>query len=247
MVREPRGDHRKHATGFFQTYLKVFKNVPYLIILATYTLNITAITIVAGVVIYYFKYVHHDEAATTLAMLILLVTAMCFIPPSIFLAKKIGKKATYGLGMAILAVAMMVLFFTGHRYGVGFSLSIFFFAGIGMGLTYAMPYAIVPDAIEYDYLLTGERSEGAFYGIWTFGMKIGQAVALGITGAVLSLVGYVPGIAQTNTSLFGIRLLLGPISAVVFVLAVIALYFYPIHEGRYNEILDQIALMEKAE
>ncbi len=220
--------------------------MPYLLILATYTLNVTAITIVAGVVIYYFKYVHHDEAATTTAMLILLVTAMCFIPPSIFLAKKIGKKATYGLGMAILAVSMVVLFFMGHRYGIAVSLAIFFVAGIGMGFTYAMPYAIVPDAIEYDYLLTGERTEGAFYGIWTFGMKIGQAVALGITGAVLSLVGYVPDVAQTKTSLFGIQVLLGPIAAAVFVLAIAVLCFYPIHEKRYNEILDQITLMEKA-
>ena len=53
----------------------------------------------------------------------------------------------------------------------------------GMGFTYAMPYAMVPDAIEYDYLETGERTEGAFYGIWTFCFKIGQALALGTGSA----------------------------------------------------------------
>ena len=76
------------------------------------------------------------------------------------------------------------------------------------------------------------------------GLKIGQAVALGITGGVLSLVGYVPEVAQTAESMFGIRLLLGPIPALIFILSLVMLYFYPINEQRYNEILDDIKKME---
>jgi GPH family glycoside/pentoside/hexuronide:cation symporter len=127
---------------------------------------------------------------------------------------------------------------------VTFSFALMFFAGTGMGFTYAMPYAMVPDAIEYDYLETGERTEGAFYGIWTFCFKIGQALALGITGMVLSLTGYVAGAAQADSALFGIRLLLGPIPAVIFALAIIMLWRYPITEQRYNEILEKIEQME---
>ena len=72
-------------------------------ILLTYTLHITAITIIAGIAIYYYKYVHGNEALTTPAMLILLATSILFIPVSVALSKKIGKKTTYGLGMAITA------------------------------------------------------------------------------------------------------------------------------------------------
>jgi GPH family glycoside/pentoside/hexuronide:cation symporter len=202
------------------------------------------LTVVSGIAIYYFKYVHLNEPLTTAAMLILLVTAMVFIPVSVLVSKKIGKKAVYGFGMFVFSSGTMVLFFCGHLYDVSFSLMTMFFTGIGMGLTYAMPYAMVPDAVEYDYLKTGERSEGAFYGIWTFGIKIGQAVALGISGAVLSLSGYIPDVIQTPQALLGIRLLLGPIPAVIFFLALIALYCYPINEARYNEILEGIKEME---
>jgi glycoside/pentoside/hexuronide:cation symporter, GPH family len=245
MVKEPQLQAEKPQIGFFKTYLGVFRNRPYVIILLTYTFHITALTIVAGVMIYYFKYVHRNESVTTIAMLILLLTAMVFIPPSIYLAKRIGKKATYGLGMAILSLSIMILFFLGHRLGLQFSLATMFLCGIGMGFLYALPYAIVPDAVEYDYLLTGSRAEGAFYGIWTFGIKIGQALALGITGAVLSFVGYIPDVVQSEASLFGIRLLMGPISATIFIIAIAVLYFYPINEQRYNEILEQIGEMEK--
>jgi Na+/melibiose symporter-like transporter len=68
--------------------------------------------------------------------------------------------------------------------------------------------------------------------------------ALGITGAVLSFVGYVPEVAQTAKAMFGIRLLLGPIPALIFILSLVMLYFYPINEQRYNEILDDIKKME---
>ena len=232
------------GTGFFKTYLNVFRNTSYVFILLTYALHVTALTVVSGIAIYYFKYVHLNEPMTTAAMLILLVTAMVFIPISVLVSKKIGKKAVYGLGMFVFSAGTMVLFFFGHQYDVSFSLITMFFTGIGMGFTYAMPYAMVPDAIEYDYLKTGERTEGAFYGIWTFGIKIGQAVALGISGAVLSLSGYIPEVAQTPQALLGIRLLLGPIPAVIFFLALITLYCYPINEERYSEILDGIREME---
>jgi len=243
-VKEPDTEREPLEPGFFKTYLKVFNNKPYVLILLTYALHVTALTVVSGIAIYYFKYIHNDEPQTTPAMLALLVTAMVFIPISVAVSKKIGKKLTYGLGMFVFSVAIMILFLFGHTRDVNFSLALMVFAGTGMGFTYALPYAMVPDAIEFDYLLSGQRTEGAFYGIWTFGLKIGQAVALGISGAVLSFSGYVPEVAQSATSIFGIRLLLGPIPAFIFILSIVMLYFYPINEQRYNEILNDIKKME---
>ncbi|HNW27088.1 MAG TPA: MFS transporter [Spirochaetota bacterium] len=244
-VREPVTERQPFTRGFFETYRKVFRNKPYLLILGAYALHVTGLTIVMSVAAYYFKYIHHDEQMTTTAMLVLLVTAFAFIPVSVILSKKFGKKIVYGAGLLIFAANVMVMFFLGHLYPVTFSIALMFTAGIGLGFTYVMPWAMVPDAVEYDYLLSGERTEGAFYGIWTFGIKIGQAISLAITGAVLSLSGYVPEAAQTPDALLGIRLLVGPITAVIFIAGAVVLYRYPINEKRYNEILDQIKEMEK--
>ncbi len=244
-VREPETEREPLTKGFFETYRKVFRNRPYLLILGAYALHVTGLTIVMSVAAYYFKYIHNNEQMTTTAMLVLLVTAFVFIPVSVILSKKFGKKIVYGTGMLIFAANVMVMFFLGHLYPVSFSIALMFTSGLGLGFTYVMPWAMVPDAVEYDYLLSGERTEGAFYGIWTFGIKIGQAIALAITGAVLSLAGYVPDAVQTTGSQLGIRLLVGPITAVIFVAGVVVLYLYPINEKRYNEILAQIGEMEK--
>jgi len=243
-VREPA--HLKPAnTNFVQTYKEVFKNKPYLLILATYIIHILAITVASGIVIYYFKYILGDERATTWAMLILIATGMAFIPISVALSKRVGKKLVYGIGFIVMAVMLMIIFIFGQTVGVTFTLVMIFFAGTGFGFLYAMPYAIVADAIEYDYLRTGERREGAFFGIWTWGLKIGQALAIFLMGVTLEAMGYVPNIMpQSASSQLAITLFLGPISAGLFLLAVVFLYFYPITEQRYKEIQAGIAEME---
>jgi glycoside/pentoside/hexuronide:cation symporter, GPH family len=250
-VKEPENIKPAKAMGFIETYKQVFKNGPYLLILATYILHIVAITIVSGVAVYYFDYVLaarqaiDSKAQTTLAMLILIGTAFVFIPISVFASKKVGKKLVYGTGFIVVAAVLMVLFVFGHRMPVNFTLIMMCVMGTGFGFTYALPYAIVADAIEYDYMRTGERREGSFFGIWTWGLKLGQALAALSMGWILQVMGYVKeALPQSPSAELGIRLLLGPIPAAVFVLAAVALYFYPITEKRYEEIQAQIKLME---
>ena len=244
-VRESDAVRPAQSMGFWETYREVFKNKPYLFILMSYILHILAITIASAIVIYYFKYILGAENMTTYAMLILIGVAILFIPVSVAMSKKTGKKLVYGTGFIIMAVGLMVMFMVGHTMGVAFNLIMMAFMGIGMGFLYAMPYAIVADAIEYDYLRTGERREGAFFGIWTWGLKIGQALAAFIMGLTLEAMGYVANLMpQAASAQLGIRLFLGPISAGIFILAAVVLYFYPITEKRYKEIQAEIAIME---
>jgi len=244
-LREPPQAPRAPSEGFFKGYLSVFRNKPYLIILAAYTVNLVFVSIIMGVAIYYFKYILGSEAMTTVGMLILLVTAMAFIPVSVLVSKRIGKKLVYGAGMAVYAVGLMALLLFGHRLGVPFSLAVLAFIGVGQGFTMAMPYAMAADAVEYDSLLTGKRREGIFFGMWTLGSKVGAALALGISGLVLGVSGYVAEAAQTPAAQLGIRSLVGPIPAVLCVLAIVLVVLYPITERRYAEILRQIGEMEQ--
>jgi len=99
-----------------------------------------------------------------------------------------------------------------------------------------MTWGIIPDTVEYDYSETGVRREGVYYGLWTFIIKVAQALSALILGVVLDGFGYIPDVAQTDTSLLGIRLLIGPLPAVFFIVANVILSFYPIDKKRYDEI-----------
>ncbi len=244
-VKEPAQLKPAKTTGFVKTYIDVFKNRPYVIILVTYVFNVLAVTIASAIVIYYFKYVLLAESATTWAILVFIGGALVFIPISVILSRHVGKKLAYGTGFLLMAAALMALFFFGHTQGLTFTLVLMAVAGAGYGFTFALPFTIVADAIEYGYLKTGERREGAFFGVWTWGFKMGQALAIFLMGVILSAMGYMANvIPQPEDAQMAIRLFVGPIPAGMFVIAGILLYFYPITEKRYKEILGQIAVME---
>lgn len=245
VVREPKlEEHARPKAGFFSSYLHVFKTGPFVVVLLTYMFNIIAVSVVSGTMIYYFKYVHDNEALTTVALLILLVTAMLFIPVAVRVSRKVGKKTTYAVGMLIIAAASMAIFAAGHLLGVPFVFVMMFAAGVGLSTTYPMPWAMIPDTVEYGYLRSGERREGGYYGIWTLFSKAGQGLAVGLSGLVLHLTGYVADVPQTAAAKLGIRMLVGPVTAVVFVAAAFTLIFYPLNEKRYGEVLREIETME---
>jgi GPH family glycoside/pentoside/hexuronide:cation symporter len=107
-------------------------------------------------------------------------------------------------------------------------------------LTFIIDWSLIPDTVEYDYAQTGERREGIYYGIWTFASKVGQALATLLMGSILQLFHYVPNqTSQVHQTLLGIRLLFGPIPAVIFIIGAIIVLFYPISEQRYQEILNK--------
>ena len=196
-TKEPAQLKPARSVGFFKTYLEVFKNKPYLLILSTYILHIIAITIVSQVAAYYFDYVlaarnvMNPKDEITKAMLILIGTAFLFIPVSVFMSKKLGKKLVYGAGFVIMSAGLVALFMFGDKRPISFTMIMMLIMGSGLGLLYVPPFTIVADAIEYGYLQTGERREGSFFGIWTWGIKLGQALAALSMGWILQLMGYV--------------------------------------------------------
>jgi GPH family glycoside/pentoside/hexuronide:cation symporter len=235
-VRErPHGGDRPQ--GFFKTYAVVFKNKAYLVILFTYMLNLAAINFLSGILVYYMKYVYDNEGLTTMAMVLLLVIAMAFIPISVLVSKRIGKKRTYQICFTLMALAGMGIFFFGHTIGPAFTLVMMSIAGVGLGFGYVPPFAMMPDTIEAEAQKTGKRREGAYYGIWTFIAKLGQSLATATMGFILAIAQYVPDLPQGPKAIFAIRLLVGPIPAAIMVAALILVEFYPIDEKAYAAIM----------
>ena len=238
-VRETDHTHTpRPKQKFFATFLVVFKNSTYMRLAAVYTLNLTGITFVQTMLVYYFKYIYQNEAMTTIAMLLLLGVAMVCVPISVLVAKKIGKKRTYQLALAILTVSCLAIFFFAHILGMMFTFCVMVFAGVGIGFGYVPPFAMLPDVVEVDAVQTKTRKEGAYYGMWTFFSKIGVALAAALAGLVLSLARFVPNIMdQAGSALFAIRLMIGPVPALIFLSGIFLVQPYPLDEKSYDAII----------
>ncbi len=245
-IKEPViAESAKNERNIFLSYLAAFKNIPFLLILMPWALNIIGITILTTTLVYYFKYLMNNEGLTTITMLIFILTAICFLPAAVIVSRKIGKKATYISGMMIFSAAVLSIFFFGHILPLYFIFTMMFVAGTGFSTHYVMPFAIIPDTIEYDYLKSGKRNEGVYYGLWNFMVKFGQGFAVFLVGNILAVFGYMPNVSQSPEALFGIRFLVGPITSLFFIAANLILALYPINKRKYLEIQEQIKIMEE--
>jgi GPH family glycoside/pentoside/hexuronide:cation symporter len=243
-VKEPPAAHIEKAHNIFKSNLLALKNRPFRLILLTWFFNTGGFVLLSGTLVYFFKYIYLDKDLSSPASGIMLITSMLFIPLVLVLSKKIGKRMTYILGMSLFTVVVLMIFLFGHVWGIASIYIMMLFAGVGLSTHFVMPWAIIPDTVEYDYSITGARREGVYYGLWTFISKIGNAVAVLLLGVVLDLAGYIPDIPQTETALLGIRLLIGPFSALFFILGIIFLAFYSIDKKQYGEIQERIKRME---
>jgi GPH family glycoside/pentoside/hexuronide:cation symporter len=227
------------AQGIIATYRAVFSNRPFVILLLTYALHLLALTFLQSILAYYTQYVYRREELTTIAMLILLLTAMVCIPISVLVSKRIGKKKTYQICFIIIASACVIISALGHILGPDFFLGFMVYAGIGVGFSYVAPYAMVPDTVECHAVKTGERMEGAYYGMWTFISKLGAALSVFLSGVILSLGGYIAGAVQPERTINAIRLIIGPLPALIFTGALVLIQFYPLDEKTYREFMGQ--------
>ncbi|MDR0377113.1 MAG: MFS transporter [Spirochaetaceae bacterium] len=225
--------------GFFTTYKQVFRNRPYVRLILTYALNLTGLTFLQSILAYYTEYIYGRPDITPLVMMILLVTAMICIPISVLVSKKIGKKRAYQICFLILSSACMIIFFLGHILGPTFFLIFMIYAGIGVGFGYVAPFAMVPDTIEYDAVNTGERKEGAYYGMWTFVSKLGTSLSVFVSGLILSAGGYMANQVQSEASLRAIRLIIGPIPALILLGAMVLINGYALDEAAYKKLLEK--------
>jgi len=225
--------------GFFTTFTSVFRNKPFVLLLATYALHMTGISFLTTILAYYTNYVLHRSDITTLALILLLVTAMVFIPISVLVSKKIGKMRTYQICFAVLASACGIIFFLGHKLPIEYFFGLMVYAGIGVGFSYVAPFAMVPDTIEYESRKSGKRTEGSYYGMWTFTSKLGTAIAIFVAGQILQLGGYISqageGTVEQPAAVFNaIRLIVGPIPMVVLLAAIVVINFYPLDKKEFR-------------
>ncbi len=243
-VKEPAraAEEASDQEGFFKTYGAALKNKPFVLALVTYSLHMMGTNILQSSLLYYYKYIVYDGGQDALAagefskaIMFFLVAALAFIPIWALVSKRIGKKWSYNIGMGLFAVAVMGVFLFAAGRPASVLWILMALAGVGFSTNYVMPYAIIPDAVELDYAEHGVRREGAFYGLWNFMFQVGVAFALALNGWVLAGFGYAPNVAQSVLSKLGIRLLVGPIAAILVVIGIVVMSFYPITRKYYDE------------
>jgi GPH family glycoside/pentoside/hexuronide:cation symporter len=127
------------------------------------------------------------------------------------LAKKLGLERMIRYSLLIGSVLYLSLFALHMVTDVNPWLHIIW-SGIAMGISSVsiyMQWGLVGEAIDYNEMVTGKRTEGSIYGTFNLSRRVGQTIATSGALILLGLFGYdeTLGTAQAPITIFGIKTL----------------------------------------
>jgi GPH family glycoside/pentoside/hexuronide:cation symporter len=224
----------------FKAMRTCFKNRPFVILMIAMFLSSFSFTVLTALVPYFIQYQLGMGDQVSFVLLVMLLTIGIFLIPAKMVSDRINKGPAYALGLFIASVAIITTFFfpTGPTPLIYVVAAV---AGLGFSSQWVFPWSMLPDVIEYDEKMTGERREGVYYGLWAFLSKFTSALGVAVSGWALQLFGYVPNVEQTARALFGIRLFYAVVPAVVILISLPFLIWYPITRKSHGELVKELA------
>ena len=174
------------------------------------------------------------QSVSTLAMLVGMIISAVLARP---LTKKFGKAELSTVASAVAGAICVLLFFV-RPENVWVYVGLNFFSWLGLGIFSMVSWALITDVIDDSEIKNGVREDGTIYALYSFARKLGQAAAAGLTGLLLTSIGYEkvegsPLSESVKTGIFNISCI---VPAIGFVLLAIVLWFwYPLHKSRVDE------------
>ncbi|MCZ7552154.1 MAG: MFS transporter [Anaerolineales bacterium] len=206
-----------------------------------FLLTWVAIDILQTALLFFIKYALLREDQSDLIMGAIFITAIIALPLWVWMAHNWNKRLAYIFGIAFWAAVQVVLVTVTADTGLPWIMTLCIMAGIGISAAHVLTWAIIPDAIEWDELQTGKRHEGMFYSLVSLMQKVASSIAIPLILLLLDRTGYIPNAAvQQPSALFGIRLVVGPIPALLLLSGIVFAYFYPLGRAEYNEVVMQL-------
>ncbi len=166
-----------------------------------------------------------------------LVTTFAVIPTVARMSRVMGKKKAFiwSQGISIIGyILLWFLFIPGKPWLFMIALPFFSF---GIGSLFTLMMSMTADVIDLDELKTGKRREGVFGAIYWWMVKFGFAIAGGLSGVIMSMVGFDSTLpAQPEGAVVGLRAFYSGFPVVGTLVAMWIMRDYEVTEERANEI-----------
>ncbi len=188
----------------------------------------------------YFGNIQAQSAAGLVGAVVTLLLSTVIVK----LQVKIGRKELAVAG-SLFGAAVFFVTWLSHTHNAWVYVLFYALAYIGLAAFSLICWAMITDVIDDTEVQTGERSDGTIYSVYSFARKLGQAAASGVTGGLLTLIGYTAETQFEPEVTKGIFNLSCLVPAMGFLLLGLALQFlYPLNKKRVEN--NAKVLSEKA-
>ena len=237
------------ARGFMSTWLLVFKNKPFVILVCLYGIMTLAIALITAGLPFAAIYLIFDSGNSLLspassALGILSLLFACFVFGSIlsqafwvWMSARLGKVGALIFGLVIYIILLIAIFVNLPSLDIMLMAILFVVAGMTNGAYQQIPWAIYPDLMDITRSESGDAIEGAFSAIWLFGQKVANAIAPLILSLILALFGWrESGEGFTDQVPEALRALQNSITilpAFILALAILGLFYFSRYLSKY--------------
>ena len=238
------------ARGFMSTWLLVFKNKPFVILVCLYGIMTLAIALITAGLPFAAIYLIFDNGNSLLspassALGILSLLFACFVLGSIlsqafwvWMSNRLGKVSALIFGLFIYVILLIAIFLSLPSAEIMVIAMLFIIAGMTNGAYQQIPWAIYPDLMDMTREESGDAIEGAFSAIWLFGQKVANAIAPLILSLILAVFGWKESssgfIDQIPEALGALQNSITILPAFILVLAIIGLFYFSRYLRNYR-------------
>lgn len=241
-TRERPGAVAASALSLRQSLRAALRNRPFLASMGVFLLTWLAVDVVQAVLLYFLRYWLQMEGQSDAIFGTIFFTALLVLPFWEWTARHTSKRIAYVVGIGFWGAVQiaMVLLRPGTPATVVLTLSAL--AGVGVSAAHVLPWAMIPDSVEWDEMHTGARHEGVFYSLVMLAQKAATGLALLVIGLALEWAGYVPNATvQPTAALNAIRAMTGPGPALLLCGGIAFALAYPIGREAHRAVREELA------
>jgi Na+/melibiose symporter-like transporter len=233
------------SSSLKEMVIAVFTNktaiIVYMYTIATHLAN----GIRSATTIYYFKYYFHNEG-------LLVVIGLISLPP-ILIGTILSLKATKILGIkgnlftsAIVSIVTMsaIMLVPATSEGIVIYMILTVVGSFFTGLSAPAQGTMMPAAMDYTEWKYGLNINGFMSSLQGFLQTLATALAGSIAAGALNYIGYIKGVEQSNTVIFGLKILMSILPAFIMLLTVCVVWF-DLTEDKQAKITKELAERRK--
>jgi GPH family glycoside/pentoside/hexuronide:cation symporter len=239
-IKERYSETKPSDLSLFKSFLYTWKNRAFRYAAGIYVTAWMTVALISALFQYYITYWMNMADQLEYILGLVQLAALICIPIIVKMSDKLGKTRTYIYGLVWWVIVMLSLAFLPSTART-LAYVIAALAGLGIAAAHVIPWSILPDVVDKDQLDTGHRREGTYYGFLVFLQKSGTALALAAIPWILDRTGYVPNAAIQNTAtLNAIRIMIGPVPAVLLSLSIFFAWKFPISREKFTALRKEI-------
>ncbi len=162
------------------------------------------------------------------------------------LADKYGKRDVFGVFLFISTLFILVFYFIPSE-AVGWMFASQILHGLTYGVTIPILWAMIADVADFSEWKNNRRATAVIFSAMMVGLKAGLSIGGALVAKILGVYGYVGNnsstiktITQTDSAIFGTKMLISIYPAIPFLIGVGLLFFYEINKKMEVQIEQEL-------